>query len=282
MSEKIEINLPNENGTYTKYYPQISVDCIKEWAREKNAYYAINDVIYNSSLPTGWYLKCTTPGITGSNDLIITSPVKDNTINDGTVVWTIKSGSDNSEIIKESNKNVENIIMFLAAQGMYPDFNALTYGVFGQENDDIDKFFTAVTSASQGSSLIEVENISGIIIGANYVIFDDSSNEEVQVKNIIKEDGAYSIVLSSILANSYDITKTHLCRTTAEISEGKAEIISESGNKFWNVRETWKGRKASSGILHTISMNTTLDRISNFEIDGDITFNANGMITLKG
>jgi microcystin-dependent protein len=42
-------------------------------------------------LPYGWYLECTTDGITGSGDITIPSPLNvGDTVTDGAVVWTIR------------------------------------------------------------------------------------------------------------------------------------------------------------------------------------------------
>lgn len=49
----------------------------------------VGDVRYHATLPTGWYLECTTAGETGSGALTITSPTVGGTVSDGTVTWTV-------------------------------------------------------------------------------------------------------------------------------------------------------------------------------------------------
>jgi len=54
-------------------------------------------IAFSTSLPVGWYLECTTAGITSASELVITSPNVGNTVTDGTVTWTIRkigSGGD--------------------------------------------------------------------------------------------------------------------------------------------------------------------------------------------
>lgn len=50
----------------------------------------VGDVRYHATLPTGWYLECTTAGTTGSGALTITSPAVGGTVSDGTVTWTVR------------------------------------------------------------------------------------------------------------------------------------------------------------------------------------------------
>lgn len=73
--------------------------------RQPSTTYAAGQIAYHASLPTGWYLECTTAGISGSGDLTISSPAIGGTVSDGTVVWTISravgffGGTINSPIV---------------------------------------------------------------------------------------------------------------------------------------------------------------------------------------
>jgi hypothetical protein len=58
--------------------------------RQPSTAYTTGNIAYHASLPTGWYLECTTTGTTGSGDLSISSPGIGGTVSDGTVVWTIR------------------------------------------------------------------------------------------------------------------------------------------------------------------------------------------------
>ena len=59
--------------------------------RQPSTTYTTGNIAYHASLPTGYYLECTTAGTTGSSDLTISSPTLGGTVSDGTVVWTVKA-----------------------------------------------------------------------------------------------------------------------------------------------------------------------------------------------
>lgn len=179
---------------------------------------------------------------------------------------------------KVVERNLDNIIYYLAAQNMYPDFNALTYGVFGQSESDIDEFSTKVTSAVAGDDSIDVESITGIVPGASYFITDGNVMEEVYVKACAKSGGVHRIIATSPLTETYNLSSTYIYRTTADITAGKAEAGSVQKAAIWRAGTTWSG--INSDVQQTYSMNTTISHVSDFAIDGDITFSTDGKITL--
>lgn len=58
----------------------------------------VGDVRYHATLPTGWYLECTTAGTTGSGALTITSPTVGGTVSDGTVTWTVRKNASTQDL----------------------------------------------------------------------------------------------------------------------------------------------------------------------------------------
>lgn len=62
--------------------------------RQPSTAYTAGQIAYHASLPTGWYLECTTAGTTGSGDLTIASPSLGGTVSDGTAVWRFTSKID--------------------------------------------------------------------------------------------------------------------------------------------------------------------------------------------
>jgi hypothetical protein len=65
--------------------------------RQPNTAYTLGQIAYHSALPTGWYLECTTPGITGSGDITPGSTIG-STVSDGAVTWTIRQGASTTDL----------------------------------------------------------------------------------------------------------------------------------------------------------------------------------------
>ena len=75
--------------------------------RQSNTAYNVGQIAYHSSLPTGWYLKCTIAGTSSNDNLIISSYSVGDTVIDGTITWTIYNEQQNYKII--SNQNVSDL-----------------------------------------------------------------------------------------------------------------------------------------------------------------------------
>lgn len=74
--------------------------------RQPSTAYAVGNIAYHASLPTGYYLECTTQGTTGSGDLSISSTTIGATVTDGTVTWTIckEIGTGNVPLVAGYNQ----------------------------------------------------------------------------------------------------------------------------------------------------------------------------------
>lgn len=56
--------------------------------RQPSAAYAVGNIAYHASLPTGWCLECATGGTTSAGDITPSSTIGD-TVTDGTVTWKV-------------------------------------------------------------------------------------------------------------------------------------------------------------------------------------------------
>ena len=74
--------------------------------RQPSTAYTVGQIAYHASLPTGYYLECTTPGTTSSGDLSISSATIGDTVTDGTVTWTIckEIGTGNVPLVAGYNQ----------------------------------------------------------------------------------------------------------------------------------------------------------------------------------
>jgi microcystin-dependent protein len=64
-------------------------------SRQPSTTYSEGDIKYSPLLPTGWFLTCTTAGITSASEIVLPTPIAEgDTVTDGEVVWEIhKIGS---------------------------------------------------------------------------------------------------------------------------------------------------------------------------------------------
>jgi hypothetical protein len=83
--------------------------------RKADTAYTAGKIAYHASLPTGYYLKCTTPGTTGSGDLSISSTTIGDTVTDGTVTWVIMGNADR----RLSNLDTANLACHVVVDSYY-------------------------------------------------------------------------------------------------------------------------------------------------------------------
>lgn len=93
----------------------VSVDY---WFRQESTNYNVDDMRCNESLPYGYYLVCTTGGISSASDLVITSQTVGDIVQDGTVTWTIDKIGKGS---KSGGGTLTGTIIAYASNGALPD-----------------------------------------------------------------------------------------------------------------------------------------------------------------
>lgn len=73
--------------------------------RQPSTAYAVGAIAYHSALPTGYYLECTTAGITSAGDITPSSTIG-GTVSDGTLTWTVCKdiGTSNAPIYAGFNQ----------------------------------------------------------------------------------------------------------------------------------------------------------------------------------
>ena len=68
-------------------------------SRQPSTTYSEGDIKYSPLLPTGWFLTCTTAGITSASEIVLPTPIAEgDTVTDGEVVWTIRKISSGADI----------------------------------------------------------------------------------------------------------------------------------------------------------------------------------------
>ena len=109
---------PSADATHWQIFGGEESVSVDYWFRQESTNYNVDDMRCNESLPYGYYLLCTTGGISSASDLVITSPTVGDTVNDGTVVWTIDKIGKGS---KSGGGTPTGTILAYASNGALPD-----------------------------------------------------------------------------------------------------------------------------------------------------------------
>ena len=182
--------------------------------------------------------------------------------------------------IRQLERENANLALKLEAEGMMPDCNMLLAENF-KNPDSIDQFEVKVTSCAAGDDSVDVERNYGFIIGSWYWITDGVHAEYVQVKSVIKNGSVYRVILTKVLKETYDIPATKIYRTTAWITEqgtvyGSGDVL----GTVYKPETVWRGTTAGGTAESNEEMGLTQDKADNYEIDGDIVFKVDGLISL--
>lgn len=109
------------------------------------------------------------------------------------------------------------------AAGITPDgYDAMLVENFDDDAPEIDHTVARVTSVVSGDDSVDVEDSSGLIIGAYYQLTDGDVQEEVQVKAINISDNINRVILMSPVKNQYHSKRAKFYRSTVAIQNGFA------------------------------------------------------------
>ena len=72
------------------------------WAVKRGVTYVLGDIVYSTDLPSYLYLECTTAGTTSSSFLDLSGVEENDTITDGTLVWTVRRTGNTQPIVVSS------------------------------------------------------------------------------------------------------------------------------------------------------------------------------------
>lgn len=109
------------------------------------------------------------------------------------------------------------------AAGISPDgYDAMLIENFDDDAPEIDRTVARVTSVVSGDDSVDVEDSSGLIIGAYYQLTDGDVQEEVQVKAINISGSINRVILMSPVKNQYHSKRAKFYRSTVAIQNGFA------------------------------------------------------------
>ena len=139
-----------------------------------------------------------------------------------------------------------------------------------EQADTLDDFKVRVTSSAENGLLLGVESVSGLKTGSVYTISDGFSQELVKISSILNNISGVHVRLVAALSNAYDWATTCLYRTACSGAEQKVlRWIPDGG--FEGV---------SANIARTITLNTSVDKANDFDIEGDGYLTVDGYFTL--
>ena len=184
--------------------------------------------------------------------------------------------------ITQTEINVANLFMQLNSEtelGLKP--NLLLVDDF-TEYGGCDQFVCNITGEVAGYPGVQVDDDADILVGHWYTITDGTRSEYVRVNSVAKNDGFIYVGFESALTNTYTLARTRLMRSTVMFEENKVLGAGE-------IRTVTTYKKNDIGVftgtgantLTTLTLNTTQNNSSSFELSGQYGFTSNGEFTIS-
>lgn len=144
---------------------------------QRSTAYALGDIVHNKNI----YLKCTTAGTTKATTLDLTNVAKDDTVTDGTVVWTVTSttgpasGESSGAGLEDwqASHSYKTDELFVYEGQIYKVLNNFTSGATFEETSDIEAYVPQELTNQQINNLIDNFVPSGS--GTTPVYYDDNA-----------------------------------------------------------------------------------------------------------
>ena len=146
-----------------------------------------------------------------------------------------------------------------------PDgYDGMIVETFDGNSSEIDQSTTTVKSLVSGDDTVDVEDSSGLIIGAHYQLTDGNKSEEVQIKSISTSGSINRVKLESVVKNQYDATQAKFYRSSAAIYNGKAYGCGNKRTETWETSESFAGIAQSADAEAGVKTNS----LEGFTTDG--------------
>ncbi len=182
--------------------------------------------------------------------------------------------------VRQLERENANLALKLEAEGMIPDCNMLLAENFDGAIDDTNRTKIKVISVVSGDDSVDVESVYTLRIGDWIWISDGLHSEYRQIKSTIKNGGVYRVILTSVLNETYVLDGTYIYFTTCDIDNGVCMGSTDILSKKYT-GETWSGSKKGGTATSNVKLDTSLDNTDNFDIDGDVVFNSDGLVSVE-
>lgn len=146
--------------------------------------------------------------------------------------------------------------------------------------DTIDQTRVRVLDQVAGNYSVCVETLDGLLEGHNYVITDGGSHREyLRIQSLARNDNVNVVIFEQQLKSTFNLAKTYLYRTTANLLQKKAGGDGDIRSTLVRFPTEWKGQSSTASA--TLNLTTTQSNVKNLTLSGDYAFTSDGFFTLK-
>ena len=172
--------------------------------------------------------------------------------------------------INHLERLVGNAYLALEMVNIDPDgYDSMIVETFNDNAPEIDQFVATVTSVVSGDDSVDVDDSSGLIIGAHYQLTDGEHLEEVQVKSINVSGKIKRVVLMGNVKNQYTDGRAKLYRSSVAIYNGRAYGGGNRRVDEWTADTSWSGTNTKQDVSTELDYTDT----SAFTISGAVLEN---------
>lgn len=179
-------------------------------------------------------------------------------------IEALDSAKENNRI-NHLERLMANAYLAFQMANIDPDgYDGMIVETFDGGSVEIDQSTTTVKSLVSGDDTVDVEDSSGLIIGAHYQLTDGNKSEEVQIKSISTSGSINRVKLESVVKNQYDATQAKFYRSSAAIYNGKAYGCGNKRTETWETSESFAGIAQSADAEAGVKTNS----LEGFTTDG--------------
>ena len=172
--------------------------------------------------------------------------------------------------INHLERLVGNAYLALEMANIDPDgYDSMIVETFNDTAPEIDQFVATVTSVVSGDDSVDVDDSSGLIIGAHYQLADGEHQEEVQIKSINVSGKIKRVVLYGNVKNQYTDGRAKLYRSSVAIYNGRAYGGGNRRVDEWTADTSWSGTNTKQDVSTELDYTDT----SAFTISGAVLEN---------
>lgn len=179
--------------------------------------------------------------------------------------------------MNQNERELSNIELKLADEGIYPDYNNLLTENFKDGTEELDETAVKVTSLAAGDDSMDVEDLSALKVGNVYTLTDGDQQEQVRIKAMARKGTTNRVVLEKKTGKVYEGTPM-LVRTMSTFSDTYAST--NKGDKMLDCKTTdiWTGKHAD--VDTTLAQPVSLENQGAFDMHEGCVICQDALFTL--